>query len=265
MHTAVARLTKLAIVTAFMDIATETEALLQGLAQDTSMSEAPASEVVETTAVLETVQSTEAQTEAGQPTAVLVSQQVGDGNTVTTAAETYVVTDSDTAQPAEAPEVAASGIEQPSMAPPVGTEDAETSVTTDQQAQQPVANGTDISTSGLAEAHITAIADGLSEKAQTEPERGRSRKRRARWGPPANKVAEPVADTAADGEPTGRKKRRSRWEEPAPAAEDSQQLAVVDMSNGSGFPHEIVLAGGIKVSLTSQPALLLMCRSCASS
>ena len=244
-----------------MDFATETEALLQGMAQDTSLSEAPAGDVVETAPVLqqETVQSTDPQTEAGQPTTILVSQQVGNGNNVTTAAETYVVTDSDTAQPAEAPEITASDIE-PSMPPPVGTKDAETPVMTDQQAQQPVANGTDISTSGLAEAHITARADGLSEKAQTEPDRGRSRKRRARWGPPANKVAEPVADTAADGEPTGRKKRRSRWEEPAPAAEDSQQLAVVDMSNGSGFPHEIVLAGGIKVSLVSQSALGLMCR-----
>lgn len=250
-----------------MDLATETEALLQGMAQDTSLPEPSAGEVVKTAPVFQhdTIQATEAQTEAEQPTTVLVSQQVDDGNTVTTAAETYVVTNSETTQTAQATEVAASDIEQPSMPPPVATDDAETPVTTDQQAQQPVANGTDISTSGSAETHSAARADGLPEKAQTEPERGRSRKRRARWGPPANKVAEPVADTPADGEQTGRKKRRSRWEEPAPAVEDSQQLAVVDMSNGSGFPHEIVLAGGIKVSLASQLALHLMCRRCASS
>ena len=248
-----------------MDLATETEAMLRGMAQDTSLLEASAGEVVETAPVQDVIQATEVQTEAGQPATVVVSQQADDGNTVTTAAETYVATESETAQPAEAPEVAASDIEQPSKPPPSVTEAAETPATTDQQAQQPVANGTDISTSGLAETHSTAREDGLVEKAQTDTERGRSRKRRARWGPPANKVAEPVADTPADGEQTGRKKRRSRWEEPAPATEDSQQLAVVDMSNGSGFPHEIVLAGGIKVSLASQPALHLMCRGCASS
>ena len=234
-----------------MDLASETEALLQGMAQDTSLSEAPAGEVVETDPVQDTIQITEVQKEAGQPATAVITQQVDDGKTVTTAAETFVVTDSETAQPAEAPECAASDIEQPSMPPLAATEAAEPPVSTDQQTQQPVANGTDISTSGLVENHSTARADGLPETAQTEPERGRSRKRRARWGPPANKVAEPVADTPADGEQTGRKKRRSRWEEPAPAAEDSQQLAVVDMSNGSGFPHEIVLAGGIKVSLAS--------------
>ena len=257
MYTAVVQLVELTIPTASMDLATETEALLQGMAQETSLPEPSAGEVVKTAPVFqhETIHTTEVQTEAGQPTTVLVSQQVDHGNTVTTAAETYVVANSETAQPAEAPEVAASDIEQPSMPPPVATEDAETPVTTDQQAQHPVAKGTDVSTSGLAEANSTVTADGLLEKAQTEPERGRSRKRRARWGPPANKVAEPVTDTPADGEQTGRKKRRSRWEEPAPAAEDSQQLAVVDMSNGSGFPHEIVLAGGIKVSRAPQSAL----------
>lgn len=236
-----------------MDLATETEALLQGMANDVSLSAGQAV-AAETPPVLQQDTTEEVQITAGQPTIVQVLQQVDAGDTVTTAAETYVVTESEPAQTAEAAEVTASDIEQPNPVPSVAADEPEAPVTTDQQAQQPDANGTDISTSGLVDPQSTAGADSAPERPQTEPERGRSRKRRARWGPPANKVADPVTDTNADGEQTGRKKRRSRWEEPAPAAEDSQQLAIVDMSNGSGFPHEIVLAGGIKVSLAPQPA-----------
>jgi len=105
----------------------------------------------------------------------------------------------------------------------------------------------DTRVNGLAEINGPAGTNGTAEAAQAEPERGHTRKRRGRWGPPANAPAESAAEATADGEPTGRKKRRSRWEEPAPAADDSQQLAILDMSAGSGFPHEIVLAGGIKV------------------
>lgn len=231
-----------------MDIAAETDALLQGMAQAASLPEAPTGEAVavETAGVLqqETASNAEAESEAGQPTAL---PQVDGGDNVTTAAVSCVVTDSETAQTANSSEVIVNDTEEPSLAPPVATEDAGTLVKTDQQAQQPGTDSIHISTSALAGTHNTAGGDGLPEKPQTEPERGRSRKRRARWGPPANKVAELIADTL-DGEQPGRRKRRSRWEEPA-AAEDSQQLAVVDMSNGSGFPHEIVLAGGIKVSL----------------
>lgn len=236
-----------------MDIAAETDALLQGMAQAASLPEAPTGEAVavETARVLqqETVSNAEAESEAGQPTAGIASPQVDGGITATIES---VVTGSETAPTANSSEVTANDTEEPSVAPPVATEEAVVLVKTDQQAQQPVTEGTNISTSTLAGTHNTAGEDGLPEKPQTEPERGRSRKRRARWGPPANKVAEPVADTA-DGEQPGRRKRRSRWEEPT-AAEESQQLAVVDMSNGSGFPHEIVLAGGIKVSLAPQPA-----------
>lgn len=245
-----------------MDLAAETDALLQGMAQGASLPDAPTGEAVavETARALqqETVPNAEADSEAGQPTAAIASPQVDGGTTVTTPAENSVVTDSETAQTANSTEVAVNDTGEPSLAPPVATETAEALVKTDQQAQQPVTDGTNISTSGLAGTHNTAGEDGLPAKPQTEPERGRRRKRRARWGPPANKVAEPTTDTP-DGVPTGRRKRRSRWEEPT-AAEESQQLAVVDMSNGSGFPHEIVLAGGIKVSLAPQPAYDVMCK-----
>ena len=107
------------------------------------------------------------------------------------------------------------------------------------------APASDIAVNGAAEMNGTAALHGTAE-----PERGRSRKRRARWGPPANAPKESAADGAADGQTTGRKRRRSRWEEPPPEIEDSQALTVVDTSGGSGFPHEIVLAGGIKVVAT---------------
>lgn len=239
-------------------MAAETDALLQGMAQAASLPEAPAGEAVavETAPVLQ--QETASNAEAEHLTAGITSPQVDGGISVTTAAESCVATDSETAQTAHLSEVTVDDTVEPSLVPPVATAEAEALVKTDQQAQQPVTDGTNISTSGLAGTHNTAGEDGLPAKAQTEPERGRSRKRRARWGPPANKVAEPATDTP-DGEQTGRRKRRSRWEEPAPA-EDSQQLAVVDMTNGSGFPHEIVLAGGIKVSLAPQPAYDVICK-----
>ena len=251
-----------------MDLLSETEAMLQGLAQDASMSEAPAAGTLaaETVPVTEhsVVQTEQFHEQSGQPAVVQVSQQVDDGKQVTTAAETYVVENDQIAQvaaPTVAVDLKGSGLEQPASALPVPGEVQADSVP-DQQPQQAAANGIAVahpSTSGIPESNSTVDAVDGSAQHQTEPERGRSRKRRARWGPPANQVAEPAA--TADGEPTGRKKRRSRWEEPTPAADDSQQLAVVDMSNGSGFPHEIVLAGGIKVSLKSQsPAHISDCK-----
>ena len=247
-----------------MDVLSETEAMLQGLAQDASMSEAPAVEALaaETVPIVEhdVVQTEQVHKESGQPAVVQVSQQVDDGTQVTTAAETYVVDNDQVAQvaaPTGAIDLNGSGVEQPASALPASAEVQADSVP-DQQPQQAAANGiadTHISTSGLLESNSTVAAIDALEQPQTEPERGRSRKRRARWGPPANQVAEPAANATADGEATGRKKRRSRWEEPTPAADDSQQLAVVDMSNGSGFPHEIVLAGGIKVSLQPQSSV----------
>lgn len=211
----------------FMALATENAASIDGLVGEAS--EAPSDQAVAEAQVAPVLQHEAVGTgadhaEAEQPTLVLVSEQINHGEVIT-AAEVETVTDSKTAQTVEAPEVEANDTEKPNVTPP------------------------DTRTIGLTESHSLAGADSAVQAAQTEPGRGRSRKRGARWGPPANRVAEPVAETNAAGEQTGRKKRRSRWEEPTAPAEDSQQLAVVDMSNGSGFPHEIVLAGGIKVSL----------------
>ncbi|KAL3158300.1 hypothetical protein ABBQ38_010544 [Trebouxia sp. C0009 RCD-2024] len=214
-----------------MALATENAASIDGLVGEAS--EAPSDQAVAEAQVAPVLQHEAVGTgadhaEAEQPTLVLVSEQINHGEVIT-AAEVETVTDSKTAQTVEAPEVEANDTEKPNVTPP------------------------DTRTIGLTESHSLAGADSAVQAAQTEPGRGRSRKRGARWGPPANRVAEPVAETNAAGEQTGRKKRRSRWEEPTAPAEDSQQLAVVDMSNGSGFPHEIVLAGGIKVTLP--PAL----------
>lgn len=204
----------------------------------------------------ETVATEALQTGSGHPTVGLFSQQVSEANEVVVAAQTG---DSRTVQTVKAPEIAANDIEKSSLGPPAISNEP----TTGQQEQRPAitgAVGTDISPSGLLESRSLAGADGEPQQAQNGPGRGCSRKRGARWGPPANKLAEPVTDTTAEGEQTGRKKRRSRWEEPTAAAGDSQHLAVVDMSNGSGFPHEIVLAGGIKVSLDcTVPAVCMKC------
>ena len=247
-----------------MDVASETEAMLQGPAQEATTTEVSADGALTDEAasnVAQTVvQSEQMQSASGEPTVV---QQVNDGKEVTTAAETYVVREDDTAQaamPAEASDINIQAVNDALAASPAAGEPQSGS---DQQPEQLAQNGTadtHTSANGLPTSDSTAVASTIAEQPQTEPDRGRSRKRRARWGPPANQVAEPAAELNADGAPTGRKKRRSRWEEPAPAADDSQQLAVVDMSNGSGFPHEIVLAGGIKVNLLV-PLSTAFCKS----
>ena len=145
---------------------------------------------------------------------------------------------------------------QPDSSAPIASTEAAAapeSAVADQQNELPVANGvSDEHLNGLPDTTSTAQPTAAADT--TQAERGRSKKRRARWGPPANAPAEPAADAAGDGE--GRKKRRSRWEEPAPAADDSQQLTVIDTAGGAGFPHEIVLAGGIKVRYLSMSAIM---------
>ena len=226
-----------------MDLASETDAMLQGLAPDASVDQAPVAQPADGPDTAEAMLGDEAQPGPSAPAAVQAQEQVDDGEQVTTAAETYVIPD--TVVDARAAGVAT---ENPAQSEP-GTASlvepcvAQADPVADQRAEQPVVS-MDTRVNGVAETNGSAGTNGTAE---AEPERGRSRKRRGRWGPPANAPAESAAELTADGEPTGRKKRRSRWEEPAPAADDSQQLAIVDMSAGSGFPHEIVLAGGIKV------------------
>ena len=64
--------------------------------------------------------------------------------------------------------------------------------------------------------------------------------KKQRWGPPAEYVP-----LKADSQQLARKrKRKSRWEE----AEAEPSKAIVAVQGGAGFPQEIVLSGGIKVS-----------------
>lgn len=230
-----------------MDLASETDAMLQGLAQDASVKQSPVAEPADAPDTAEATLGVEAQPGPSAPAAVQAQEQVDDGEKVSTTAETYVVMP-DTVVDASAAGVATESAAQsePGFASLVEPGVAQADPASDQRAEQPVVS-MNTHVNGVAETNGTAGTKGKAEDAQAESERGRSRKRRARWGPPANAPAESAAELTADGEPTGRKKRRSRWEEPAPAADDSQQLAIVDMSAGSGFPHEIVLAGGIKV------------------
>ena len=230
-----------------MDLASETDAMLQGLAQDASVDQAPVAQPADGSDTAEAMLGDEAQPGPSAPAAVQAQEQVDDGDQVTTAAETYVAvpdTVVDARRAGVATEIPAQS--EPGTAGLVEPSVAQTDPVSDQRAEQPVVS-MDTRVNGLAETNGPAGTHGTAEADQAEPERGRTRKRRGRWGPPANAPAESAAELTADGEPTGRKKRRSRWEEPAPAADDSQQLAIVDMSAGSGFPHEIVLAGGIKV------------------
>ena len=230
-----------------MDMASETDAMLQGLAQDASVNQAPVAQPADASDTAEATLGVEVQPAPSAPAAVQFQEQVDDRDEVTTTAETYVAVP-DTVVGASAAGVATeipaqsepgfAGLFEPSV--------AQADPASDQRAEQPVVSMT-THVNSVAETNGTAGTSGKAEDAQAEPERGRGRKRRARWGPPANAPAESAAELTADGEPTGRKKRRSRWEEPAPAGGDLQQLAIVDMSAGSGFPHEIVLAGGIKV------------------
>ncbi len=235
-----------------MDFASETDAMLQGLAQEATLTEIPLAEpsdVAQPSAVEEATQS-EAVSMSAEPAVVQAQEQYNDGEQLDTVAATYIAVPDGAASPngasLGAKEDTTAQLVQPASTAPAETATAQPDPGSNLQAENPAANSAD-------DAHTNGVADtnGTVEAPPSEPERGRSRKRRARWGAPANAPAEPAADATADGEQTGRKKRRSRWEEPAPAAEESQQLAIVDMSAGSGFPHEIVLAGGIKVSYAS--------------
>ncbi len=230
-----------------MDLALETDAMLQGLAQDASVNQAPVAQPADGSDTAEAMLGVEAQPGPSAPAALRAQEQVDDGEQVTTTAETSVAVP-DTVVDASAAGVATESAAQsePGLASLAEPSVKQADPVSDQPAEQPVVS-MDTHVNGLAETNGTAGTNGTAEAAQAEHERGRSRKRRARWGPPANAPAESAAELTADGEPTGHKKRRSRWEEPASAADDSQQLAIVDMSAGSGFPHEIVLAGGIKV------------------
>ena len=238
-----------------MDVASETEALLAGIAKEATsaaeaVDDAPAQQQV--LANGEKAPEAFAANEAVEPAVIQVEEQVDDGEQVTTVQATYV-TGADSAAPdvvtaTEDPATVVDQVDQPALASTEETAEPQLNPVPDQPAELPAANGiSNAEVNGVPDTNGTLPASTTADTAQAEPERGRSRKRRARWGPPANAPAEPTADPAADGEQTGRKKRRSRWEEPAPAAEDSQQLTVIDTAGGAGFPHEIVLAGGIKV------------------
>lgn len=231
-----------------MDLASETEALLQGLAADpapTDPVDRSAPDIADI--LLGDVQS------AVEPLAAANAMTAADAPPEQAVqAEHASLTDSATAsavepQPDSATDTQAQQAE-PATEAAAPITDAETDASAEPAAAAPLSAPVgDAATNGVASTHGTAEANGIP--AQTEPERGRSRKRRARWGAPANAPKEPAADGAAEGQ-TGRKKRRSRWEEPAPDSEEAQALTVIDTSGGSGFPHEIVLAGGIKVNST---------------
>ena len=243
-----------------MDVAAETEALLAGLTEEAGtvaepVEQPPADEQVSA----EVDQTPAVATSDGvvEPAIVEIQEQVDDGEHVTTVQATYVATDD--AVPTDADTVVEQAVAvdaQPDSSAPIASTEAAAapeSAVADQQNELPVANGvSDEHLNGLPDTTSTAQPTAAADT--TQAERGRSKKRRARWGPPANAPAEPAADAAGDGE--GRKKRRSRWEEPAPAADDSQQLTVIDTAGGAGFPHEIVLAGGIKVRYLSMSAIM---------
>lgn len=245
-----------------MDVAGDTEALLQNLAAEpapTDPVDIPAPDAAETL--------TDAAQDAVEPAsavdAVPAADDAVDGPTPAQAApdvedaaaasamnidsqppsSAAATTDTDTVQAAHpAPDAA-----------PVTDTVPEADASAEPGSAPVSAPVSDAATNGVTSTNDTADANGVP--AQTEPERGRSRKRRARWGAPANAPKEVAADGAVDGQ-TGRKKRRSRWEEPAPESEEAQALTVVDTSGGSGFPHEIVLAGGIKVSIDNERAVV---------
>ena len=201
-----------------MDLNSKTDAELQPDASSTALASSPE-------ALGQTASTADAaQAALGEPAVVHILQSVNEGDQEAfAAANAGVVPDSEpqlgappSGQPAE--ELAASAV-----------------------------TGTHTVTS-VADREVGIVdTDSSVEPSQDAAQQGRSRKRSARWGLPANAPAEPAADAGEDTQ-TGRKKRRSRWEEPGLAAiADRSQLAVVDLSAGSGFPHEIVLAGGIKV------------------
>lgn len=240
-----------------MDLSSETDAVLQGLAQEASLNEATVLQPTDQEAAADTQVASHDTPQPGSaaPAVVQVIEQIDDGEKVTTVAETSLAVPDAMLDDVAAGTIAEVIAQQPGATSATEPSVAESNPVLDQQSEQPAANGaTDAHTNGVTESGGMSDVDGKADAAQGEPERGRSRKRRARWGPAANAPAEPAPDVTADGEPTGRKKRRSRWEEPAPAADESQQLAIVDMSAGSGFPHEIVLAGGIKVGHYDTPS-----------
>ena len=254
-----------------VDVAEETEALLQNLASDPVPSDPvdePTSDAAD--AAPEAMQdnaepaAASVTVSASDPTAEESTQAHvapdslepgadSDGN-VSGQPDSSVAMDTETLVVQAAEPVADTAAEPISDVAPVTDAVPEADLAAEPAAAQPAAAQptsaapvSDSGTNGAADTDGTAVANGIP--AQAEPERSRSRKRRARWGAPANAPKENAADGAADGAGTGRKKRRSRWEEPAPDTEESQALTLVDTSGGSGFPHEIVLAGGIKVSM----------------
>lgn len=243
-----------------MDSASETDAMLQGLTEEASPPQAPDSLADPAIPAVELAAETGKDLPASaEPAIVQVQEPVEDGEQLTSvAASKAVASAAETMQdstPAHTAADSSAQVEQLGLAAPI--ESAELQLAPDHQPEQPHAiSVSDTLTNGVADTNNKAGTNEVAAAAHAAPERGRSRKRRARWGAPANAPAEPAADAAADGEQTGRKKRRSRWEESAPVAEESQQLAIVDMSAGSGFPHEIVLAGGIKVKQSTTVPLI---------
>lgn len=251
-----------------MNVASETETLLATLAKEASSTAEAADETLVSEAALANGEATAAEAAADQPAepAVLqVQEQVDDGEQVTTTETTYVAdannvaAETVTAATGTAPVVG----EQSDPASLAAPAEAQTTAIADQPTEPSASGISNAETNGVAEADGTTAPTPAADAVPAEPERGRSKKRRARWGPPANAPAEPAANAAGEGEQTGRKKRRSRWEEPAPAAEDSQQLTVIDTAGGAGFPHEIVLAGGIKVPDEQHASYLTTCAPCA--
>ena len=251
-----------------MDLSNETEALLEGLAGDGALTD-PLAEPATTAAGVPAdtadalIKSATAVNTDSVPQSTdeepVQGQSIVDKTTVVsdadgTVTETTVVSTSAPELIVEVSTAAAnedSGANAEAQAVPDAAADAQPVKQAPSTAAADSVPVSDIAVNGVAEANGSAALSGTAE-----PERGRNRKRRARWGPPANAPKESAADGAANGEPTGRKRRRSRLEEPPPEVEDSQALTVVDTSGGSGFPHEIVLAGGIKVICYIMPASL---------
>jgi len=73
-----------------MDLASETDAMLQGLAQDASVDQALVAQPADGSDTAEAMLGDEAQPGPSAPAAVQAQEQVDDGDQVTTAAETYV-------------------------------------------------------------------------------------------------------------------------------------------------------------------------------
>ncbi|KAG2422766.1 hypothetical protein HXX76_015786 [Chlamydomonas incerta] len=117
-------------------------------------------------------------------------------------------------------------------------------------------------------AEHAAAGEGEGQGGEEQP-----RRRRRKWGPPAldapgggdgqgaaggggGSTPTPPPEGGADGDEAERKRRRrSRWEESDGAAAANTALAVVPAAGGGAlmalFPREVVLSGGIKVSLPS--------------